>query len=216
LVVFRSEMKKLPCWFYLCFLVLAAPACQFQTTYPDKPGTLFIRQQICDLNDFKRGFFSDKNDLKKHGFLAYRFYRDIKDPKTYLIFLKCENLKQAERFIQNSNFYIACVGAGLGSSETWAGEEVGDSKGGYPAGNEMVLLRYELKDLTAWKKTWGDEVKCKLYQLHGYPEVVIAACEMPRAGQHQLFLEKLKNQMNVDNAIRLDYWIGTFLEEGTF
>src|ERR1700677_4112559 len=108
------------------------------------PGTLFIRQQICDLNDFKTRFFTQPNDLKGHGFSAYRFYRDTRDPKTYFLIFDCADLKRAEAFLQSSNFIVACVGAGMGGQVMWAGEAVSPGlaveKGG------LVLARLDERD----------------------------------------------------------------------
>jgi hypothetical protein len=208
-------MKTIPLWTYFLFLLLSLPACGLQKSYPQAPGTLFIRQQICDLDDFKKSFFRPQNDLKGHGFQGYRFLRDPKDPKTYILAFQCSNLDQGVRFIQSSNFLTACIGSGMGLPLMWAGVEVQ----GRPYTNlaqmsgGMQLARYEVTDDKAWKRNWDSETKAGatgLYLLPGNPEAVIVTWEVPDITQ----TPPLDSQ--AEKGAHRDLWLGSNLEEGTF
>jgi hypothetical protein len=215
-------MKKLSRWFCILPFILALSACQVQSSYSNKSGTLFIHQQICDLGDFKKGFFSHQNDLLSHGFQAYSFHRDSRDPKGYILAFQCADLNQAARFIQKSNFYISCVGAGLGLPEIWSGESVKEHiyRNQTPMTGDIVVVRCEMKDYGVWKKYWDSQNQPgdSLYYSAGHPEVVILAHEVPDITQAQAFLDSqlTPSAMEAAGVIRLDYWIGTNLEEGTF
>jgi hypothetical protein len=208
-------MKKL--FFWLCYfaLVLAAPACR-ESLYPNAPGTLFIRQQICDLSDFKTRFFAPKNDLKNRGFLTYRFYRDIGDPKTYILVFECVDLKKAVEFIQSSNFILSCVGAGIGLPVIWAGTEELPAPQPVAGRESLVLVRYEVKDYESWKKR-RDRGDAGLYRLSGSPGVVIAA---QKVGDIQKARDRMespgeKDVMSAAGVTHLDIWFGIYLEDGT-
>ncbi len=196
------------------------PACRAQSNYPDKPGTLFIRQQICDLNDFKKGFFSPKNDLKGRGFLSYGFYRDPGDPKTYIITLTCTDLNRAVTFIQSSNFYVSCVGAGLGLPVIWAGEDekVSPYTGIPPKPGAIVVARVEVGNPTFWEKAWKDVAGYSMYELPERPGVVILSRKMPDMAQARAFVraQSLKSTMEAEGVTRMDFWVGGRLEEGAF
>lgn len=96
----------------LGLLLLAAPACRSPRAFPQTPGILLVRQQVCDLGDFKKGFFAPANHLKAQGFLSYRFYRDLGDPKTYILAFQCADLEKAMDLMKSSHFTFYCVGAG--------------------------------------------------------------------------------------------------------
>ncbi len=224
-----GALEKFCFWPWLLCLALAAPACRFQNPYPDAPGVLFIRQQICDLGDFKKGFFRPENGLKGRGFLAYSFHRDWRDPGTYILTFRCADLRKAAEFIQTSNFITACVGAGKDLPLMWAGtEEDGHSGQNFaqkPGG--LVVARYEVKNYGLWKKSWeagqagnrglpGSRAKNAPYGLYrgGSPGVVIAAYELPDMNQAREFMaSKAAKDAGVAH---MDFWIGTNLEGGTF
>ena len=198
-------------------LFLAAPACRTQNPYPAAPGTLFIRQQICDLGDFKAGFFRPSNALKAHGFRAYRFYRDRHDPKTYLLAFTCANLQEAVGFLQNSNFTFSCVGAGLGLPLMWAGVPIQGSKDpnwdGYPDLKGFLVTRLDVGDYESWKKGWDAEGErgtgIRLYRLESRPHVVIETQEVPD------ILKVTEPPLSGDATYR-ETWLGTYLEGGIF
>jgi hypothetical protein len=208
-------MEKPFLWLFFLFLLACGASCRLQRPYPEAPGTLFIRQQICDLDDFKKSFFRPQNDLKGHGFLAYRFLRDPKDPKTYILAFQCSNLDKGVRFIQSSNFLTACIGSGMGLPLLWAGVEVE----GRPYTNlaqmsgGMVVARYEVTDYASWKKNWDARTKTGatgLYRLPGTPEVVIVAREVSDITQPP----PLDSQ--VEKTAHRDLWLGSNLEERIF
>lgn len=223
-------MKKfflLPC---LLYLVLSGTACRSQGPYPDAPGTLFIRQQICDLNDFKKGFFKPENSLKAHGFLAYSFHRDPQDPKTYILSFKCTDLKKAVEFIRSSNFYFSCVGAGLGQPLFWAGVDVAGLpyRNLTPKAGGIAVARYEVRDYGSWKRDWdakygvninrvkngSDPYPISLHLLEGRPDVVIVVYSVPDIHRARAFLDPKVDETT--SATRKALWLGTNLEEGSF
>jgi hypothetical protein len=227
-------MKNRLFWSFLLCLIPASQACRFQNPYPDAPGVLFIRQQICDLGDFKKGFFRPENSLKARGFLAYSFHRDLRDPGAYILAFKCADLRKAVEFIQSSNFITACVGAGRGLPLMWGGVgEKGDPGQNFaqtPGG--LVVARYEVRDYGSWKKAWdagkngnpglpgGGKITgigCR-YRLAGSPGVVIVAREVADIIQAPDFMasREVKNAMEAAGVLRQDLWFGTNLEEGTF
>ncbi len=209
-------MKKLPLWPFFPFLLLAFPACRLQDPYPDAPGTLFIRQQICDLDDFKKSFYRPQNDLKGHGFLAYHFLRDHKDPKTYILAFQCADLRKGMEFVRSSNFLTACIGSGMGLPLMWAGVAV--EEGPYQnlprMSGGMEVTRYEVSDFDAWKKAWdveaGKEI-AGLYRLSGNPEVVIVTREVVDVTR-----APATNSSRSTAVTHQDLWLGSNLEEGTF
>jgi hypothetical protein len=202
---------------YLFFLLLALPACRLQNPYPDAPGTLFIRQQICDLDDFKKSFYRPQNDLRGHGFLAYRFLRDPKDPKTYILAFQCSDLNKGVRFIQSSNFLTACIGSGMGLPLMWAGVKVEDRpyRNLPQMSGGMVVERYEVKDYGAWKKHWDADTHpdAGLYHLPGNPEVVIGTREVADVTQAEPVAPDARE---IPGVTHRDLWLGSSLEEGTF
>jgi hypothetical protein len=226
------RLKKIE-WVFGFLLFLIFSGCQFQSPYPKGQGTLFIRQQICDLSEFKNRFFSLKNNLKGNGFLSYSFQRDLRDPKTYILEFQCSNLKKAVDFIQSSNFLVACVGgAGLGLPVLWAG--VGNQQ--FPIPNQsqgtggLVVGRYELKGNTFWKKIWdggkfsdlfGDkreEMLIRLYPFAGNPRQVLVVQEVADILKAQEIMNsrEMKNNFQEAGLIPLNFWFGTNLEDGNF
>lgn len=218
-------MRKRPNFrgFLFLLVLLAAPACRLQNPYPEAPGTLFIRQQICDIDDFKKSFFRPQNNLKGHGFLAYSFLRDPKDPKTYILVFSCADLRKGIAFVRSSNFLIACIGSGMGLPLMWVGapwEDVTDPNLARKTGG-MVVARYEVKDFEAWGKIWGSQKdfrrtgsKTGLYRLEENPDVVIVTQEVPDITQAPIPMDT--QALNTAGINHQDLWLGTHLEDGTF
>ena len=204
-------------------LLWAIPACRLQNPYPETPGTLFIRQQICDIDDFKKSFFRPQNDLKGHGFRAYSFLRDPKDPKTYILAFSCANLRKGVDFVRSSNFLTACIGSGMGLPLMWAGvrgPEGPDPNLAQRTGG-MVVARYEVKDFEAWKRIWDAETDpgltgngTSLYRLDGNPQVVILTRQVPDITQAPTSMDS--QSLKTAGVTRQGLWLGTHLEAGTF
>ena len=186
---------------------------------PEGTGTLFIRQQICDLGDFKTRFFSPSHNLPAKGFLSYEAYRDTNDPKTYLLVFQCSNLRKALEFIQSSDFLVACVGAGLGLPLVWAGVEEGTNPGPNPQTGGLVVGRYEFMEGVPWPGMGvasGSPVRH--YRIAGHPGSVIVAQEVPDILTAADFMDSpgVKKALETAGVKRLDQWQGTFLERGIF
>jgi hypothetical protein len=208
--------------FLFLLVLLAAPACRLQNPYPEAPGTLFIRQQICDIDDFKKSFFRPQNNLKGHGFRAYSFSRDPKDPKTYILAFSCADLRKGVAFVRSSNFLTACIGSGMGLPLMWAGvqEDRPDPNLARKTGG-MVVARYEVKDFEAWTKIWDSQKGTGktgsgtgLYRLDGDPEVVIVTREVSDITQAQAPMDS--QALLTAGVNHQDLWLGTHLEDGTF
>jgi hypothetical protein len=200
--------------FFQCALlfILSTTGCG-KAPYPSGPGTLFVRQQICDLGDFKHNFFIPENNLKQQGFRSYRFYRDLNDPKTYLLVFESSNVEKSAAFLQSSNFFEACVGAGLGVPLLWAG--VGEEE--VPNG-DLLLARYEVKDLQVWQNAQKKNLPEQLYRLPSDPQLVLAAQAVsPLSQARSAVLSPAAQQARKAlGVLREDFWFGSFLEKGAF
>jgi hypothetical protein len=198
----------------LLALCLILPACRTQSPLPDTPGVLFIRQQICDLADFKTRFFTRANHLPDRGFQAYRIYRDPQNPQFYLLVFTCGDLGKAAGFIPSSNFSLACVGAGLGAGDLWAGlPEAGSPPDNVTGREGLALAMIQAEEEGAWKHrdgqgAWRSET---WYRLPARPRKVLVAravVDMNRA-------RDLMEPRDTPGAARSEVWFGTFLEGGT-
>ncbi len=189
-------------------------------------GTIFIRQQICDIDDFKKAFLRP-GLLASQGFTAYGIYRDLQDPKTYILTFQCSDLDKAVECIRSSSFHIACVGAGLGLPLMWAGVDIKPLRDIPPKSTNggLVVVRYEVRDYGAWEKNfeadhrWGihTDSDC-LYRLAGNPHSVILAYETPdpRSTLEDLDSHAFQNAQEASGVTRREVWSGLNLEEGTF
>ena len=197
----------------------------------NKPGTLFIRQQICDVNDFKRSFLVP-TQLKAQSFLAYSLHRDLKDPKTYILTLKCSNLRKAISYIQTSDFHVTCVGAGLGIPVIWAGLDVRDRKyGNNPKMKGGIVIAHNaVKDYPFWQKCFDAEgghhhadrgytpSNYSIHYMPGNPEVAIVVHEASDVTKAPAFMTSpaMKGVMDSTGVTAIDIWYGVNLEEGIF
>ncbi len=222
---------KTSLWFASLFFLLGIISCARHPSL-EAPGNLFIRLQICDLNDFKKNFFNPPDKLKAQGFLAYSIHRDLKDPKTYILALKCSNLKKALDYIQSSNFHTMCVGAGLVIPVIWAGLDVRgrkyENKLTMPGG--IVIARNEVKSYDFWKACFDAEGQhhhadrgyvpsnYSIHHLPGKPEVAIVVHEASNITKAPAFMTSpaMKGVMESTGVTKIDIWYGTNLEEGIF
>ena len=213
----------------LFFIFCLSPACR-APLYPENPGNLFIRQQICDINEFKKSFLTPA--LKTNGFLAYSLHRDIKDPKTYILTLKCTDLRKAIKFVQSSGFHTLCVGSGLGSPVIWAGVDVRERK--YENKDKMsggiVIANNQVKSYEFWKKCFDAEGQhhhadrgysagnYSIHHLAGKPDIVLVVHEASEISNAPPFMtsEAMKGIMESSGVTGIEIWYGTNLEEGTF
>lgn len=196
----------------------------FGPSYPDAPGTIFIRQQICDIDYFKKVFFDPRKNLRAEGFTAYSIHRSLEDPKGYLLVFQCSDLKRAVKYVQSSHFHSICVGSGLGVPLMWAGVDVVGRK--YvnlnPMTGGIVIERNEVKDYDSWKK-WFDNTNSStgdysIHDLKGMPEVVIVARAVPDVFAVRTLMDsdQMKNALEATGITKQEIWYGINLEEGTF
>jgi hypothetical protein len=209
----------------LLVLLVSVLSCQWGgIRYPETPGTIFIRQQICDIDFFKQKFLlNPRNHLKDKGFTAYSLHRDLTDPKTYLIILRCQNLKKGVDFIQSAGLHAICVGAGLGLPLLWAGEDVKPRE--YENRPQMtggiVIIRNQFKDGINGKSLADAEGKGGqegLYRLLGNPGLLIVTDEFYDAAQIPNFVDSanLNGGVGAAGIIKREIWSGINLEEGLF
>lgn len=211
-------MNQLIRW--ACFISLCAlNACRSPSaSYPETPGNLFIRQQICDVAYFKKTFLTPSEKLKAQGFLAYSLHRDLNDPKTYLITLKCSDLKKAVDYIESSNFHTICVGAGLGTPLLWAGTDMIERK--YKNLTRMtggiVITRLELSSYETWKSRFDQKKDLSiqpgsesLHRLSEKSETVLLVYETSSASP-------ASESGKAEGVTSQQVWIGVNLEEGVF
>jgi hypothetical protein len=113
------------------------------SSYPSQPGTLFVRQSICDLDYFKKTFLGDASRLSGQGFTSWGLYREIHDPKTYILVFRCRDLQKGVEYLQSPHYKIACGGPWNGI--LWAGLGLGPrgegGGGGMKAG--LAIVRRE-------------------------------------------------------------------------
>jgi hypothetical protein len=209
----------------IIFLFLVSLSCKsFGPAYPDAPGTIFVRQQICDIDYFKKVFFDPQKNLRAEGFTAYSIHRSLEDPKGYLLVFQCSDLKRAVKYVQSSHFHSICVGSGLGVPLMWAGVDVVRRKyvNQNPMTGGIVIERNEVKDYDFWKK-WFDSANgmtgnYSIHDLKGMPEVVIVAQEVPDvfAARTLMNSDGMRNALEAAGVTKQEIWYGINLEEGVF
>jgi len=219
-------------FFCLSLLCFSAACKDSRPVYPDAPGNLFIRQQICDIEDFKKTFLTPNQKLKDQGFSAYSLHRDLTDPKTYILTLKCANLKRAVEFIQSSNFHTVCVGAGLGTPVIWCGTDVRERRYGNPAKvtGGIVIANNQVKSFDFWKTCFDAEgahhhanrgYEASDYSIHhlsGIPDTVLVVHEASDVTKAPAFMTNpaMKGEMEAMGVTSITIWYGINLEERTF
>jgi len=219
-------------WICLTVLILAAGCGVFKPPFPEVPGNLFIRQQICDIDDFKKAYLNPPQKLKDQSFTAYSLHRDLKDPKTYILTLKCTNLRKAVGYIQSSDFHTACVGAGVGIPVIWCGVDVRERKyeNRPKISGGIVIANNQVKDFGFWKACFDAEgghhhadrgYEASHYSIHhlaGKPDQVIVVHEASDVSKAAAFMTSpaMKGVMEASGVTGIDIWYGINLEEGTF
>jgi hypothetical protein len=179
--------------------------------YPHVPGTIFLRQQVCDIDYVKSQFLlNPQKDLKGRGFIAYSLHRDLVDPKTYLIVLQCKDLKQGVDYVESSGFHAICVGAGLGVPVLWAGEDIKPRDYTHPRlGGGIAIVRAQVDSYENWKNSIGNLPSVvSLYRLLGKPDVVLE--EVETAGLPTPVV------LGGSGLIHQDAWYGINLDSGLF
>jgi hypothetical protein len=223
----------------LVYLTLA-PMAQAENLY--RAGTVFIRQKTQDLKVYRDVFVAQKDSLKAHGFFAYSLHRDLNDPKTMIVTLKCINMKEGVRFIHSAEFMQAMDKAHVQIPQVWYGLDLTRWKklqltpkkytdqphmtGG------IVIARNEVRDYSFWLDCFyqedggkhdhpGRQYKNSNYNIEhllGDPAVAIVTHEASDVSKAPIFMasEAMKGEMESTGVIGLEVWFGINLEEGLF
>ncbi|HUO56750.1 MAG TPA: hypothetical protein VMV05_01095 [bacterium] len=215
------------------FLTLGGvSACLAADRSPEGPGNLFIHEKTSGFEPFKAAFNAQKENLKSHGFSAYSLHRDLKDSRSFILTLKCSNLKSAVDFIQSPAFQSAMRKGGVKESVLWEGL---DAKGRayadrlHPKGG-IVIARNEVKSYKFWKQCFDAEGKhqhanrgyqASRYSIHyllANPEVAYVVHEASDVSKAPAFMtsDHMKGIMEATGVTRIDIWYGINVEEGLF
>ncbi len=198
------------------------------------PGTVFIRQKISDFKTFRQVFVDQKQNLKDHGFSAYSLHRDLNDPLTYILTLKCSDLEKGVDFVRSANFMASMDKAGGKIPMVWYGLDSKERK--YTDQPKMtggvVIARNEVRDYKFWLDCFykedggkhnhpGRKYKNSNYSIHhlpGEPAVAIVVHEASDVSKAPVFMtsDPMNGEMEATGVIGLEIWYGINLEEGLF
>jgi hypothetical protein len=218
-------------------LLLCAPlACGIlRTSIPESPGNIFIRMEAGDLQSFplQETFRSQKENLKKHGGLAYSLHRDWTEKGAFILTLKCSNLRKVVNFTRSPNFLTPFERAGAKEFADWIGDNVVERAYGnrrFPAGGKrgIIVAHNEVKSYDFWKACWDAEGKHRhakrgyqasrysIHHLGGKPDQVLVVHEASDVSKAPAFMtsDHLKGAMEAMGVTGIDIWYGINLEEG--
>lgn len=227
------SMLKLPGLIFF-FVFLFIPCCGNYSSRLNTPGTVFIRQSTKYPAAFRQAFLDECQHLKENGFSAYSLHRDLKDPHTVILTLKCSDLKKGVEFVRSPEFLSALDKAGTQIPMVWYGLDTTERqytdqpkmKGG------IVIARNEVRDYKFWLDCFykedggkhnhpGRQYKNSHYSIHhlpGNPEVAIVVHEASDVTKAPFFMgsDAMKGEMEATGVIGLEIWYGINLEEGLF
>lgn len=225
-------MKKLFFIFALAISFFATLAFQkADSSSLDSPGNIFIHQKAADLKSFRAAFLGQKESLKAHGFEAYSLHRDLKDPKTFILTLKCSDLDKGVSFVRSPEFMSAMDKAAARVPMVWYGLDTDERK--YTNQPKMtggiVIAINQVRDYPFWLKCFkseshnhpGRKYKNSNYSIHhlpGNPAVVIVAHEASDVSKAPSFMisDPMNGEMEATGVVGLEIWYGINIEEGIF
>lgn len=197
-------------------------------------GTVFIREKVKDTKVFRDLLRGQLINLKSHGFSAYSLHQDLMDPQTFILTLKCSNVKKGVDFIRSPEYMAVFDRAGARIPMIWYGADVAERK--YTDRSKMtggiVIARNEVRDFGFWKTCFykedggkhnhpGRKYKNSNYSIHylaGKPEVAIVVHEASDVSKAPDFMisDPMVGEMEATGVIGLEIWYGKNLEERTF
>jgi hypothetical protein len=220
-------------WLGCLILLMAASAGRASdASYPPVPGNLFIHEKVADLKAFQKAFQDLRQDLRNQGFSAYSLHRDLYDPKSIILTLKCSNLEKAMTFIQSGGFQKPMEKAGVTNSIVWAGQDAMERQyenrphitGG------IVIANNRVKSYAFWKKCWDAEGKHN-HENRGYknsrysisylgesPGTAIVAHEASDITKAPAFMnsDSMKGITEAAGVVVFKVWYGINLAEEVF
>ncbi|MGH7738665.1 MAG: hypothetical protein ACREL1_00825 [bacterium] len=198
------------------------------------PGNLFIRQQASNYQNYRTAFLSQRAGFKAHGFSAYSFHLDLKNPHIIITTLKCSDLQKGLAFVRGPELEAALGKAGARIPEVWYGLDTTprhyDGLPKKPAG--IVIARNEVKDYPFWLKCFyaedggkhnhpGRHYKNSAYSIHhlpGNPAIAIVVHEASNVSKAPPFMvsDPMVGEMESTGVVGLQLWYGVNMDEGTF
>lgn len=195
------------------------------------PGNIFLREKASDLKSFREAFLDQKQNLKANSFSAYSLHRDLKDPATFILTLKCSDLEKGVSFIRSPGFMSAMDKAGARIPMIWYGLDTDERK--YTDQPKMtggiVIAINQVRDYPFWLKCFksenhnhpGRKYKNSDYSIHhlpGSPEVAIVVHEASDVSKAPTFMisDPMNGEMEATGVVGLEIWYGINIEEGTF
>ncbi len=226
--------KQLFIFIPFVFLLCLASRSWSNSTTLNAPGNIFVRQKVTDFKTFHQVFDSQKQNLKDHGFSAYSLHRDLKDPLTYILTLKCSDLGKGVEFVRSADFMASMDKAGGKIPMVWYGLDSKERK--YTNQPKMtggiVIARNEVRNFKFWLDCFykedggkhnhpGRKYKNSNYSIHhlpGEPEVAIVVHEASDVSKAPAFMtsDPMNGEMEATGVIGLEIWYGINLEEGIF
>jgi len=220
-------------------LLLCAPtACGIPgSSIPESSGNLFIRMKAAGLQSFplRETFRSQKKNLKEQGCLAYSLHRDWTEKGTFILTLKCSNLRKALNFTRSPGFLTPFEKAGASEVVYWAGNNVLErpyDNRSFPVKGKtgIVIAHNEVKSYDFWKSCWDAEGKhrhanrgyqASRYSIHhllGKQDQVWVVHEASDLSKAPAFMTSpaMKGAMEAMGVTGIDFWYGVNLEEGIF
>jgi len=211
------------------FVLILATACGPNLR---SPGNFFLRQKAPNLQAFKDALKKLKPELKQKGFLAYSLHRDLGDRQTYILTLKCVDLRQGEEFLRSPAFREPLGAAGVGEPALWSGLDVRartyENQPSMTGG--IVIAANCVKDYPFWQKCFDAEgghhhadrgyvpSHYSIHHLPGKPDWALVVHEASDVRKAPAFMTSpaMKGVMESTGVVQIEIWYGVNLEQGIF
>ena len=221
--------------FTFVFVLLSLTSCcGVKDASQNTPGTVFVRQKAADFKSFRKTFLDQKQNLRSKGFSAYSLHRDQKDPKIFILTLKCSDLQKGVDFVRSPDFMSSMDKAGGRIPMVWYGLDTKERQ--YSDQPKMtggiVIARNEVRDYQFWLDCFykedggkhnhpGRKYKNSGYSIHhlpGNPAVAIVVHEASDVTKAPAFMtsDPMNGEMESTGVVGLEIWYGVNIEEGNF
>ncbi len=222
-------MRTMLRWGSVLLVCLGVACCYKGFQFPDKAGTVFIRQPIDNMENFKSAFEAQKSHLKTAGFSAYSLHRDMTNPRVLIITLKCLSLRKGLNLIESPEYMSALEKGGAGIPVVWPGVDVRDRKyiNQPPPPGGIVIARNTVRSFDFWMTCFAAEThhhagrgyipgNLSVHRQFGGQDAVIVAHEASDVTKAPAFMdgEEMKGTMEATGVVGVEIWYGINLEEG--